>query len=159
MAMGSPGTAGVSLGLTQSEADAMDGPGAFGALGAFGRLGFTHRMSGQLEVSMAHHDGWTVSTATTSLVVDLGSSRWLVPVLHAGIGLDVAMSDFPLPALHAEAGAGLEFRLDDGLSLGADVTVGERGELDGLVCGDGNCVDPVGPGAYRTAKLTLGTRF
>ncbi|MBS1118730.1 MAG: hypothetical protein H6Q90_958, partial [Deltaproteobacteria bacterium] len=126
----SPGaiTAGVSLGLSQAKADAQ--ADASQTLGLFGRLGLSSRLSGQLELSRYQTDDGSsvdIRTATALLVVDLARRGHWMPTLVAGIGIDDESSGFSSTSgHHIEGGFGLEYRVDGGLTIGADLRMGGR---------------------------------
>src|SRR5687767_8691588 len=98
VAAAGPLTAGVNLGLSQSELDGEQGIDPSKTIGLFGRLAFNKRLAGQLEVArIAAGDEYSpvnIRTATASLVVDLGSKGRLVPTLVAGIGYDWASDQY-----------------------------------------------------------------
>lgn len=167
-----PITAGVSLGLAQSKADAQADSNQ--TIGLFGRLAFTSRLAGQLELARYQTDATSnnnMRTGTALLVVDLAESRRWVPTLAAGIGLDRADSGCPTctwegqtTGHHIEGGLGLEYRAEGGFTLGADLRMGGRsidhGQLQPLQGG----VIAFAPshfseGEYRSARVTLGIRF
>jgi len=172
LAAAGPLTAGVNLGLSQSEVDGQAGIDPSRTVGLFGRLAFNKRLAGQLEVSRLATDDESTSirTATASLVVDLGNKGRLVPTLVAGIGMDWADTTYGSSneAHHIEGGLGLEYRAEGGLTLGIDVRLGGRtlhqneevvyptdvrGGVAYLV------PSQLQEGEYRTAQLKLGVRF
>jgi hypothetical protein len=165
-----PFTAGVGLGLTQAKADAATGAGSNHTLSLFGRLGLGPRLSGQLEVLRIQTDSTSVDlrTATALLVFDLGTRGPLIPVLLGGVGLDDASTAYgsDTTAKHVEAGLGVEYRADGGLTIGADVRIGDR-SLDVSqqvypVTGGGVALytpSTLQDGEYRSARVTLGVRF
>ncbi len=168
LAAANPITAGVSLGLSQAKEDAQ--ADASQTVGLYGRLGFSSRLSGQLEVARYQtEDGSNVDirTATALLVVDLSHSRHWVPTLSAGIGLDDESSEFQSTSgHHIEGGFGLEYRADGGLTLGVDARMGGRsidegGQKPQPVEGDIVFFAPshMSEGEYRSVRVTLGIRF
>jgi opacity protein-like surface antigen len=165
--LANPVTAGVSLGLAHSAADADVGVDSSRTLGLFGRIGLSSRLSGQLEVSRhSTEDGSNldIRTGTALLVVDLKSGgRWM-PMLMAGAGLDRAEGEFSSTSgHHFEGGFGLEYRSDGGLTLGADVRLGGRSidDDDVVIQDDVVFIAPsqMREGEYRSARITLGVRF
>ena len=117
---------------------------------------------------------------TASLVVDLSTRGRLVPILIAGFGLDSATSTYggEAAAHRLEGGVGLEYRAANGLTIGADLRIGERTLDDDAVSSpayddgisyceySGECVDPIyeatptlAEGEYRSARVTVGVRF
>ncbi len=135
-------TAGVSLGLTEAQADANSGNGSNETLGIFGRLNLTARVAGQLELQRIESDatGIDIRTGTALIVVDLGSGGRLMPIMLAGIGFDAASDQYgdSTSGYHLEGGFGLEYRADGGLTFGGDARMGGRslstsqGGLDSL---------------------------
>jgi len=167
-----PLTAGVNLGLSQSELDGQAGIDPSRTIGLFGRLAFNKRLAGQLEVARleTEDDSTSIRTATASLVVDLGSKGRLVPTLVAGIGMDWADTTYGSSneAHHIEGGLGLEYRAEGGLTLGIDVRLGGRTlhQQEDIayptdVRGGVAYIVPsqLQEGEYRTAQLKLGVRF
>jgi len=167
-----PLTAGVNLGLSQSELDGQAGMDPSRTIGLFGRLAFNNRLAGQLEVARleTQDDSTSIRTATASLVVDLGSKGRLVPTLIAGIGMDWEDSTYGSAneAHHIEGGLGLEYRAEGGLTLGIDVRLGGRTLHQQEDIAYPTDVRPgvayivpsqLQEGEYRTAQLKLGVRF
>ena len=169
-----PLTAGVNLGLSQSELDGQQGLDPSRTAGLFGRYSFNTRISGQLEVARLSTDdsygATTIRTATASVVVDLGSKGRLVPTLVAGFGMDWASSEYgsSSEAHHFEGGLGLEYRAEGGLTVGLDVRMGGRSlhENEDIayptdVRGGVAYILPsqLQEGEYRSAQLKLGVRF
>ena len=162
-----PITAGVGLGLTQSKDSAATDPNH--TLGVFGRVGLTPRLSAQLDLARLESDDQNVTlrTGTALLVLDFGGDGHLVPVLLAGLGLDSASYSYggDTSASHVEAGLGLEYRLDGGLTLGADVRVGSRSvdPMPATAYPTGGALyyapSTLRDGEYRSARLTAGIRF
>lgn len=174
VAAAGPLTAGVNLGLSQSELDGEQGIDPSRTVGLFGRLAFNKRLAGQVEVArIAAGDEYTainIRSATMSLVVDLGSRGRLVPTLVAGIGMDWASDEYgySTEAHHIEGGLGLEYRAEGGLTLGVDVRLGGRTlhENEDIayptdVRGGVAYILPsqLQEGEYRSAQLKLGVRF
>lgn len=181
LAVASPSiTAGVNLGLAQSKLDGDQGADATRTLGLYGRLGFSSRISGQVEVSRIDTDDYSynnIRKGTALLVVDLGSKGNLVPVLMAGFGLDSESGDYGYSrtAHHIEGGLGLEYRAPNGLTIGADARLGGRtihqedyaypttgGGLEGRTMpGTIAYYTPssLQEGEYRAARITVGIRF
>jgi hypothetical protein len=175
VAAAGPLTAGVNLGLSQSELDGEAGIDPSRTVGLFGRLAFNKRLAGQLELARLQTDddsyGETnIRSATASLVVDLGSKGRLVPTLVAGIGMDWAETSYGETdtAHHIEGGLGLEYRAEGGLTLGVDVRLGGRSlhhEEDIAYPADvrGTVAylvpSQLQEGEYRSAQLKLGVRF
>jgi hypothetical protein len=168
VAIAKPVTAGVSAGLTQSKADAQ--ADSSHTLGLFGRLGFSSRLSGQLELSrLETEDGSSVDirTATALIVVDLASGGHWMPTLVAGIGLDDESTDYSSTSgHHIEGGFGLEYRASGGLTIGADLRMGGRSLEQHDIAqpafeGDVKFFVPshLSEGEYRSARVTDGIRF
>lgn len=160
-----PSVFGVQGGRVQTAAEANNGIDASDTLGLFVRKGFSHRWALQFDLSKARQDEWSIVSSTASVMHAFGDSKRLVPLVRAGVGFDGAHDTV---ALHAEAAAVLELRLDGGLVLGADLSVGARNSA-GVMCAY-DAYDPqVGPdtcggesvfrSTYRAAKLTLGMAF
>jgi hypothetical protein len=165
LAAAGPITAGVGLGLAHSEANA--DAEANSTVGLFGRVGFTKRLSAQLELAKIQHDdeaAWgatAMRTGTALLVVDLRDhdrGPW-IPVLMVGTGLDRQTStysgiagpvDVVTSGYHIEGGLGLEYRAAGGLTIGADVRMGGRG-LD-----DEYAAQPVGGGIEGRSAAPCG---
>ena len=169
-----PLTAGVNLGLSQTELDGEQGIDPSRTVGLFGRLAFNKRVAGQLEVARIaagdESNPINIRSATASLVVDLGGRGRLVPTLVAGIGYDWASSEYgySTEAHHIEGGLGLEYRADGGLTVGVDVRLGGRTlrEQDAIAYPDdvrGGVAyilpSQLQEGEYRSAQLKLGVRF
>jgi len=171
-----PIVAGATAGLAQSKSDASDD--ASHTLGLFGRVGFTPRLSGQLELQQyrTEEDSSTqMRTWGLLLVVDLAESKHWVPVLVAGLGVD-HVSSYGSDIAHGhhyEGGFGIEYRSDGGLTIGADARMGGRSMEDDVVFDSPQAGDvkpvPGGPvflvpnhlsdGEYRSLRLTLAVRF
>jgi len=121
-----PNTLGLGAGVTPADAAGGDAGGTFYVLA---RIGLAHRLGLQGElarISTDSTDGDDASARTFTLaatydLVDTG--RW-VPLLLAGAGLDWASGSET--GTHVEAGVGLEVRFDRGLTIGADVRLGDR---------------------------------
>lgn len=175
IAAAGPLTAGVNLGLSQSEVDGQQGLDPSRTFGLFGRYSFNTRLAGQLEVARlstddTYGDATSIRSATASLVVDLGSKGRLVPTLIAGFGMDWASSEYgsSSEAHHFEGGLGLEYRAEGGLTLGLDVRLGGRSLHEGEdiayptdVRGGVAYILPsqLQEGEYRSVQLKLGVRF
>ncbi len=167
-------TVGASAGLFQNKDDAAAGLDSTETLGLWGRLGFSKRISGQLEITRHKSEEGcatcTFGTATdirvfsAMLVVDLADHGRLVPTLIAGIGIDRDDGSIPAEGHHIEGGFGLEYRADGGLTIGADARLGARTVDDEVTIQTGDGVAFFGPttmraGEYRTVRVTLGVRF
>jgi hypothetical protein len=176
LAAARPITAGVDLGLSHSEYNSNTDTDASSTLGVFARVGLTSRLAAQLEVQRVRMDDTygasaDLKTGTALLVVELGATGRLVPTLKVGVGLDRASDDYGYGATtghHIEGGFGLEYRLDGGLTLGADVRMGGRSiddeqqyAYEDAVPGTIALYAPsaLQAGEYRSARLTLGVRF
>lgn len=165
LASARPITAGVGLGRIQSER-ASEGQDT---IQLYGRLGFTPRVSGQLELQKIDvaSDSATARTGTALLVVDLGSGRRLVPTILAGIGIDRASDAYGGHArgTHIEGGFGLEYRADGGFTIGADLRLGGRSIEDDVAIQplyDDSALyySPLlEEGEYRSARVFAGIRF
>jgi len=175
LASANPVTLGASLGMTQDDVDAEAGYDATQTLGLWGRLGFSSRVSGQLEItrfkSEAGCDTCTFGTttdiriATGLLVVDLANQSAWVPVVMVGAGLDRDDGSFPTTGHHYEGGFGLEYRGTEGVMIGADVRLGGR-SLDQQVYTplEGDVIGFVparqlNASEYRSARIVIGLRF
>ena len=170
-----PITAGVDLGLSHSEYNSNTDTDASSTLGVFARVGLSSRLAAQLEIQRIRTDDTygaaaDLQTGTALLVVELGATGRLVPTLMVGVGLDRANADYgeTTTGHHIEGGFGLEYRLDGGLTLGADVRMGGRSIDDETVYAYDDAVPgtialyaPSGlqAGEYRSARVTLGVRF
>jgi hypothetical protein len=163
-----PSIFGVQGGLVQTAAEANNDIGASGIVGMFLRRGFSHRWALQFDVSRVRHDDWGIISSTASVMHAFGASRRLVPMIRGGVGFDVATGSYHDGAAHAEAAAVLELRLDSGLVIGGDLSIGARSSpvvpcsYDGFyprVSPDA-CEGPsVFRSTYRAAKLTLAMAF
>lgn len=168
-----PITAGVDLGLSHSEYNSNTDTDASSTLGVFARVGLTSRLAAQLEVQRIRMDDTygtaaDLKTGTALLVVELGATGRLVPTLKVGIGLDRASGYYgdTTSGHHIEGGFGLEYRLDGGLTLGADVRMGGRSidQQTEYAYDDRPEIALYAPsalqaGEYRSARVTLGVRF
>ena len=162
-----PITAGLSMGLAESKADASANTDANKTIGLYGRLRFTPRLAGQLELSRINTDdqNLNIRSGTALLVVDLGSKGALVPILLAGIGVDVATGTYTSKAAHhIEGGLGLEYRAPGGFTIGVDARMGGRSidsaAAKGPVLQALYRTSPsLSEGEYRSARITLGVRF
>jgi hypothetical protein len=162
-----PFTAGVGVGAVQAEQD-WDKT-ADDTLHAFARLGLTDRVSAQIELQKIDYsqNDVTARTGTALLFVELGRSGRLVPTMFGGIGLDHAEDPYggSEKGHHIEGGLGLEYRLDGGLVIGADVRLGGRAvdQQEGDVILDGDVRALVAPllvqGEYRSFRFGVGLRF
>jgi hypothetical protein len=161
----SPWSAGVNLGLTQSEKASQDDPNTMLAL--YGRYRFSHRIAAQLEVgTIRGDDNGALREMTGLVIVDLMNGSRFVPVILAGAGFDWLTTDYgsSTNAHHIEAGLGLEYRVDNGFVVGADVRLGDRS-----IDSDNTAVPLAGTlyfapldlrdGQYRSARITLGVHF
>ncbi|HEY5920156.1 MAG TPA: outer membrane beta-barrel protein [Kofleriaceae bacterium] len=164
LASARPLSFGVGLGTTDSEND-YDGE-ANGTKQLFGRIGITPRLGIQLELQRIEDPYTDIRTGTALLVVELGRSGNLVPILVAGLGFDTATSDYAEQSgSHKEGGLGLEYRAEGGLTLGVDARLGGRSV-------DNDYVTPLREdaiglwapnglveGEYRSARLYAAIRF
>jgi hypothetical protein len=160
-----PITAGASIGRIQSEVNA-DGE-ASDTYQLFGRIGFTSRLSAQIELQKIEDPYADVRSFTGLLVVELaGSQSRLMPLLVAGLGVDSAKTDYSeAHGTHKEGGLGLEYRADGGFTIGADVRLGGRSvdQSDQVVpLGEGMIglwAPAMAEGEYRSARLYAAIRF
>jgi hypothetical protein len=160
-----PITAGASLGRIQSKANA-DGE-ASDTYQLFGRIGFTPRLSAQLELQKIEDPSLDVRTGTALLVVELSSNPRWVPLLLAGIGLDRASNDYyEASGNHIEGGFALEYRAEGGFTIGVDARLGGRSvdqddQVVPLAEEDVLFYVPYGlvEGEYRSARLYAAIRF
>lgn len=137
-------------------------------LQVFGRIGVTSRVSGQLELQKIEGGtNVTVRTGTALIVVEMGQSGHLVPLMFGGLGIDHASSPYGTQkGSHIEGGFGLEYRFDGGLSLTADVRLGGRAvdqEMTLLADKMPTYVDLYAPtmvdGEYKSARIGLAIRL
>lgn len=155
-ALAGPITAGVTLGIAQTKADA-EGD-AVGAHGIFGRVRLGQRLGVQLELAKVGgpEAGNDIRSASALLVVDLlDATRYrIVPMFLAGIGVDRQRLGDPVyddsyddvvNGKHVEGGFAVEYRSPHGLTVGLDLRVGSR-ELDGGYVGGPTPVDPIAGG-------------
>jgi hypothetical protein len=123
-----PFTAGVGIGRTQDSVNA-DGD-ASSTANIFGRLGLTNRVGAQIELQKITlpYNELVARSGTLLVVVDLGHSGHLYPIMFGGLGLDHADDGFGATASgsHKEGGFGLEYRADGGFTLGIDLRLGGR---------------------------------
>jgi len=172
IAAAGPLTAGVNLGISQTEMDGAAGIDPSKTVGLFGRLAFNSRLAGQLEIAkfQSVDQSTAVRMATASLVVDLTTSGRLVPTLVAGIGMDWADGTYgsATEAHHIEGGLGLEYRAAGGLTLGIDLRMGGRSlhQSEDIayptdVRGGVAYIVPsaLQEGEYRSGQIKLGVRF
>lgn len=170
LAAANPVTAGINLGVTQNKEDGAAGIDASDTVGLYGRLGFSKRISGQLEIMKINTDdgsGVTIRSGTMLLVVDLTTSGRLVPTIAAGVGMDSASYEYggSTDAKHIEGGFGLEYRAEGGLTIGIDLRMGGRSidQNDKVVPLEGDIAyyAPSGlrEGEYRSGRVSLGVRF
>lgn len=160
-------TFGVGVGRLQAEND-WDGE-ADDTVQLFGRLGLTSRVGAQLELEKIEGTyAATTRTATALVVVEMGQSGHLVPLMFAGLGVDHASDayGYSQEGSHIEGGFGLEYRFDGGLSLTADVRLGGRSvDHDDTVILDagGGRLALYAPllieGEYRSARIGLAIRL
>ena len=170
LAAANPVTAGIHLGVTQSKEDGAANVDASDTVGLYGRLGFSKRVSGQLEImkiKTPDGSGVSIRSGTLLLVVDLTSSGRLVPTISAGIGMDSASYQYgsSTDAKHIEGGFGLEYRADGGLTIGIDLRMGGRSMDQSTkavpLAGTIELYAPSGlrEGEYRSGRVSLGVRF
>jgi len=167
LASARPITVGVGVGSVQAENDWDDQ--AEDELHAFGRVGLTNRVSGQLELQKIDYsqNETTVRTGTALIVVELGQSGRLVPTMFAGMGIDHAEDPYGYEqdGTHIEGGFGLEYRVDGGLVIGADVRLGGRSvdQDEQVVPLEGDNRALYAPllieGEYRSLRVGVGLRF
>ncbi|MBA3397256.1 MAG: outer membrane beta-barrel protein [Deltaproteobacteria bacterium] len=167
-----PITLGIAAGVSHSEVDAdTDG---HRTLGLFGRVGFSKRVSGQLEIvkfdtdAETNYDNTTIRTGTALLVVDLLDRGELMPVLFAGLGIDRAENDYTATkGTHIEGGLGLEYRSRGGLTIGLDLRLGGR-SIEETYETQPVDTQPILPrlaparlqeGEYRAGRITIGVKF
>ncbi|MEJ7602379.1 MAG: outer membrane beta-barrel protein [Kofleriaceae bacterium] len=170
IATANPITAGVHAGVVNSASNADNAGDADTSLGLFGRLGFSHRISGQLELSRINLDDdygaqGKIRSVTALVVVELGSHKNFHWLLVAGAGLDHAETAYDsTSANHFEGGMGLEYQAPGGFTIGADLRIGGRSVDDdevyyvddapALIYAPG-----IDEGEYRSARITAGIRF
>lgn len=185
LAVAGPISAGVTLGVDQSKESGLAGEDASKTYGLFGRIGLTPRLSAQLELSKIQlpDQSTDIRSVTGVLVVDLTSSKTLVPVLLVGLGADRASTSYYADCLDCyggtssesatriEGGFGLEYRAAGGVTIGADLRMGGRS----ISAEKGTTPVPVDYGAkepttalyyggmqageYRSARVTAAIRF
>lgn len=169
LAAANPVTAGIHLGMTQSKEDGANNVDASDTFGLYGRVGFTKRLSGQLELMKVKTDegsGVNIRSGTLLLSVDLTNSGRLVPTISAGVGIDSASNTYggSTDAKHIEGGFGLEYRAEGGLTIGVDLRMGGRSidQSDEAVPQPGvlySAPSTLREGEYRSGRLSLGVRF
>jgi hypothetical protein len=161
-----PLTFGAGVGRLQAEND-WDGE-ADSTVQLFGRLGLTSRVGGQVELQKIEGSTQaTVRTATALIVVEMGTSGHLVPLMFAGLGVDHASNPYggQEEGSHIEGGFGLEYRFDGGLSLTADVRLGGRSvdQSETVILDGGGALSLYAPllieGEYRSARIGLAIRL
>jgi hypothetical protein len=158
LAAAGPVSVGFTVGKTQSKVDANQD--ADGSLGVFARLALSPRLAAQLDIERVAP---SMRRGTLLAVLDLGRRGHLVPVLLAGYGIDRgddAWQDYR--ATHLEAGFGVEYRADGGLSIGGDLRIGNRTLENNLVGLDAVplVANPgMTGGEYRSARIYAGVRF
>lgn len=161
-----PITVGAGVGVVAADND-WDGEND-DTLQVFGRLGLTARVAGQLELQKieSSQNDVIVRTGTALLVVELGRSGRLVPTMFAGLGLDHAQDPYggSQDGSHIEGGFGLEYRVDGGLVISADLRLGGRSvDNDEAVILGGDVRALYAPllieGEYRSMRVGVGLRF
>ena len=160
-----PIIAGASVGRIQSEVNA-DGE-ASDTYQLFGRIGFTSRLSAQVELQKIEDPYAEVRSVTALLVVELaGSQSKLMPLLVAGLGVDTAETDYyEEHGTHKEGGLGLEYRADGGFTVGIDFRLGGRSvdQSDQVTpLGEGMIglwAPAMAEGEYRSGRLYAAIRF
>ena len=163
-----PVTLGAGVGVIEAEQD-WDGQND-DTMQIFGRLGLTSRVAGQLELQKIESSANDTSarTGTALIVVELGNAGRLVPTMFAGLGIDRAENGYggSEEGSHIEGGFGLEYRVDGGLVIAADVRLGGRSvdNTDEVVLdGRGGALSYYAPllieGEYRSVRLGVGIRF
>jgi len=170
IAFARPVTLGVSAGVHQDEIDQDDEGNR--TLGLFGRFGMSKRIAGQLEVQKIDTDAATyeptkIRTVTALLVVDLvDSGRW-IPTLKVGAGLDWASTEWETrEGHHFEGGFGLEYRADDGVTIGLDLRMGGRSVDEPEYVINDDVARPLvydggglREGEYRSGRVYVGIQF
>ncbi len=161
-----PVTVGVGVGVLSAERD-WDGV-EDDTLQVFGKVGVTSRVSGQLEVQKIDSSQSDVVTrsGTALIVVELGKSGRLVPLMLAGLGIDRAENPYgeSQEGSHIEGGFGLEYRVDGGLVISADIRLGGRSvDNSDVVILDAGTMALYAPllieGEYRSVRLGVGLQF
>lgn len=162
-----PVTVGVGVGVLEAEND-LDGIND-DTLQAFAKVGVTSRVSGQVELQKidSSQNQVTVRTGTVLLVVELGQSGRLVPTMFAGLGIDHADDTYggTQAGSHIEGGFGLEYRVDGGLVISADLRLGGRSvdQNNNVILNGTGTAALYAPllieGQYRSARLGVGLRF
>jgi hypothetical protein len=122
-------TVGAALGVTQDGVNASQAP--LTTESVFARIGLTQRLSAELDLQKTNQsDTSTDARVVTGLViVDLGSSPLgFVPQVFVGLGLDRSTTSYSgeTDGHHVEVGAGLEYRVAGGLTIGARFHIGQR---------------------------------
>lgn len=164
-----PITVGASYGMIQSKTDAGSDPNS--QMTAFGRVGIGRHVEAGLELqNISPGDNTSVMrTFGALLVVDLASSKHLMPMLIAGVGMDHSASSYgtTVDAHHYEGGFALEYRADGGLVFGGDLRIGGR-SIDSQsaiaypttgVAFRAPPTSQISDGEYRSARLYVGVRF
>jgi len=162
-------TAGLNLGVTQSKEDGANGNDASDTIGLYGRVGFSKRLSGQLEVmkiSTEEGSGVTIRSGTALLIADLTTNSRLVPTIAVGVGLDSASYAYgdSTEATHIEGGFGLEYRAEAGLTIGLDLRMGGRSidQEDKIIAQPAAfryAPSHLTEGEYRSGRISVGVRF
>jgi len=162
-----PLTFGAGVGRLQAERD-YDGQ-ADSTVQLFGRLGLTSRVAGQVELQKIEGGTEaTVRTATALIVVEMGQSGHLFPLMFAGLGIDHASDPYGYgeeTGSHIEGGFALEYRFDGGLSLTADLRLGGRSvdQSETQILDGGGAIAVYAPllaeGEYRSARIGLAIRL
>jgi hypothetical protein len=161
-----PITVGAGIGAIEADQD-YDGE-TDDTLQVFGKVGLTARVAAQVELQKIESSQSDVitRTGTALLVVELGQSGRLVPTMFAGLGIDHAEDPYggTQDGSHIEGGFGLEYRVDGGLVISADLRLGGRSvDNDDAVILDGGIRERYAPmlieGEYRSARIGVGLRF
>lgn len=169
IATATPSTVGVGIGIsgglgsdTSNNTDTLD---------LFGRVGVGRRIGLQAEIARYEADATMDSntrTFTVALTYDLADTGHWIPMILGGAGFDWGDTDFISESgHHVEGGFALEYRSDDGLTLGADLRAGTRSitvpavlengpPLFGPETGTGTTL---APGTYGRARIYAAIHF
>jgi hypothetical protein len=157
IAMATPNTVGVGIGVSGGLGS--DTSNTTDTLDLFGRIGLARRIGLQAEIARYEADATMDSntrTFTLAVTYDLADTGHWIPMVLGGAGFDWGDTDFTSEnGHHVEAGFALEYRSDDGLTLGADLRVGTRSITVPEVLENGPPID--GPAFGTGTTLAAGT--
>jgi hypothetical protein len=168
IAMATPNTVGVGIGVSGGLGS--DTSNTTDTLDLFGRIGMGRRFALQAEIARYEADATMDSntrTFTVAVTYDLADTGHWIPMILGGAGFDWGNTAFSAEnGHHVEGGFALEYRGDDGLTLGADLRVGTRSITVPEVLENGPLIVPddwgsttLAPGTYGRARIYAAIHF